>query len=166
MSFFKDFKDDLSQAVNELMPEEGASQAAPQMVDTISETSAPIGQDDLAELINVKKYQSDIININTANQQVICAAVEKPGHRIMKRFISQLSSCLPAVSQKIIIITGNKPQFFSTGRFVRHLRAHISYQIGQRLTDLCSDKEDKDKHNYQKSQYKNRLHSQQQQHLI
>ncbi len=51
MSFFKDFKDDLSQAVNELMPEEGAAPAAPQMVDTISETSAPIGQDDLAELI-------------------------------------------------------------------------------------------------------------------
>ncbi len=51
MSFFKDFKDDLSQAVNELMPEEGAAQTAPQMVDTISETSAPIGQDDLAELI-------------------------------------------------------------------------------------------------------------------
>ena len=51
MSFFKDFKDDLSQAVNELMPEEGASSAAPQMVDTISESAAPIGQDDLAELI-------------------------------------------------------------------------------------------------------------------
>ena len=50
MSFFKDFKDDLSQAVNELMPEEGAA-SAPQMVDTISESSAPIGQDDLAELI-------------------------------------------------------------------------------------------------------------------
>ncbi len=51
MSFFKDFKDDLSQAVNELMPEEGGASAAPQMVDTISEASAPIGQDDLAELI-------------------------------------------------------------------------------------------------------------------
>ena len=50
MSFFKDFKDDLSQAVNELMPEESAA-AAPQMVDTISESAAPIGQDDLAELI-------------------------------------------------------------------------------------------------------------------
>ena len=51
MSFFKDFKDDLSQAVNELMPDEAAAGAAPQMVDTISESSAPIGQDDLAELI-------------------------------------------------------------------------------------------------------------------
>ena len=51
MSFFKDFKDDLSQAVNELMPEEGAAQSAPQMVDTITENSTPIGQDDLAELI-------------------------------------------------------------------------------------------------------------------
>ena len=52
MSFFKDFKDDLSQAVNELMPEEAAPSATPQMVDTISESAAPIGQDDLAELIN------------------------------------------------------------------------------------------------------------------
>ncbi len=51
MSFFKDFKDDLSQAVNELMPEEGGAAAAPQMVDTVSEPTAPIGQDDLAELI-------------------------------------------------------------------------------------------------------------------
>ena len=51
MSFFKDFKDDLSQAVNELMPEEGGAAAAPQMVDTITESAAPIGQDDLAELI-------------------------------------------------------------------------------------------------------------------
>ena len=51
MSFFKDFKDDLSQAVNELMPEEGAAAASPQMVDTITESAAPIGQDDLAELI-------------------------------------------------------------------------------------------------------------------
>ena len=52
MSFFKDFKDDLSQAVNELMPDEGAKAAPePQMVDTITEPSTPIGQDDLAELI-------------------------------------------------------------------------------------------------------------------
>ncbi len=51
MSFFKDFKDDLSQAVNDLMPEEQPAQAAPQMVDTITESSTPIGQDDLAELI-------------------------------------------------------------------------------------------------------------------
>ena len=52
MSFFKDFKDDLSQAVNELMPEEGAKTAPePQMVDTITENASPIGQDDLAELI-------------------------------------------------------------------------------------------------------------------
>ena len=42
MSFFKDFKDDLSQAVNELMPEEAAPSAAPQMVDTISESAGGI----------------------------------------------------------------------------------------------------------------------------
>ena len=42
MSFFKDFKDDLSQAVNELMPGEAASatEEAPQMVDTITEPAA------------------------------------------------------------------------------------------------------------------------------
>lgn len=37
MSFFKDFKDDLSQAVNELMPSEAPSSEAPAMVDTISQ---------------------------------------------------------------------------------------------------------------------------------
>lgn len=51
MSFFKDFKDDLSQAVNELMPEESAANEMPQMVDTISEPEAPVSQDDLAALI-------------------------------------------------------------------------------------------------------------------
>ena len=50
MSFFKDFKDDLSQAVNELMPEEGA-QNSPTMVDTISDSTAPLNQDGLAELL-------------------------------------------------------------------------------------------------------------------
>ena len=42
MSFFKDFKDDLSQAVNELMPGEAsaAPEEAPQMVDTITEPAA------------------------------------------------------------------------------------------------------------------------------
>ena len=48
MSFFKDFKDDLNQAVNELMPEENAAQAAPQMVDTISEPVAEAATDDMS----------------------------------------------------------------------------------------------------------------------
>ena len=47
MSFFKDFKEDLSQAVNELMPEETA---APVVEPTVE--SAPIGQDDLASMLN------------------------------------------------------------------------------------------------------------------
>lgn len=69
MSFFKDFKDDLSQAVNELMPEESAPVApvvetpvvaepvapapAPvaQMVDTISEAAPAFAQDDIADLL-------------------------------------------------------------------------------------------------------------------
>lgn len=61
MSFFKDFKDDLSQAVNELMPEENvtpvAPQAetpvaeAPQMVDTFTEAAPEYAQDDIADLL-------------------------------------------------------------------------------------------------------------------
>jgi len=44
MSFFKDFKEDLSQAVNELMPEETAAPAA--------EAAASIDQDDLASMLS------------------------------------------------------------------------------------------------------------------
>ena len=67
MSFFKDFKDDLSQAVNELMPEESTPVAAapvvetpvveapvveaPQMVDTISEAAPAFAQDDIADML-------------------------------------------------------------------------------------------------------------------
>ena len=52
MSFFKDFKDDLSQAVNELMPEEKTAEAAPQMVDTITETENTVSEaDELASLL-------------------------------------------------------------------------------------------------------------------
>lgn len=52
MSFFKDFKDDLSQAVNELMPEDGATSAEQSMmVDTISEPAASYDQSDLADLL-------------------------------------------------------------------------------------------------------------------
>jgi len=52
MSFFKDFKDDLSQAVNELMPEEKAAEAAPQMVDTITESAPATSEaDELASLL-------------------------------------------------------------------------------------------------------------------
>lgn len=60
MSFFKDFKDDLSQAVNELMPEESTPVAPaaatpvepqPQMVDTISQSEPSFGQDDIADLL-------------------------------------------------------------------------------------------------------------------
>ena len=59
MSFFKDFKDDLSQAVNELMPEESTPVAPvatpvapePQMVDTISQAEPSFGQDDIADLL-------------------------------------------------------------------------------------------------------------------
>ncbi len=81
MSFFKDFKDDLSQAVNELMPEEAAPSAAPQMVDTISESAAPIGQDDLAELV---KGLDDAATVSEpmfeAAPEVSSASVSVPVH--------------------------------------------------------------------------------------
>lgn len=74
MSFFKDFKDDLSQAVNELMPEEGASveTSAPQMVDTISEPAAQPSQDDLADLL--KSLDAEV----TVNTPVADAMFEAP----------------------------------------------------------------------------------------
>ena len=49
MSFFKDFKEDLSQAVNELMPEETA---APAPAPVVEEPVASIGQDELASMLN------------------------------------------------------------------------------------------------------------------
>ena len=56
MSFFKDFKADLSQAVNELLPDEapaGQSMAEqPQMVDTITEESPVFAQEDLASMLD------------------------------------------------------------------------------------------------------------------
>ena len=69
MSFFKDFKDDLSQAVNELMPEEGAVEtAAPQMVDTISEPVEKTSQDDLADLL--KSLDAEV-TVNTPQAEAI-----------------------------------------------------------------------------------------------
>ncbi len=62
MSFFKDFKEDLSQAVNELLPEEKSEEPItlaedimddqPQMVDTISESDAVFDKSDIADLLN------------------------------------------------------------------------------------------------------------------
>ena len=79
MSFFKDFKDDLSQAVNELMPEESAATAAPQMVDTISEPVAQPSQDDLADLLNSLDAE---VTVNTPQAEQIfgdlTAAVSEP----------------------------------------------------------------------------------------
>lgn len=53
MSFFKDFKEDLSQAVNELMPEEtaAATPAAP-VAPQVEEPAPAIGQDELANMLN------------------------------------------------------------------------------------------------------------------
>ena len=56
MSFFKDFKADLSQAVNELLPDEAGTQQdimadEPQMVDTITEDTPMFVQEDLTSLL-------------------------------------------------------------------------------------------------------------------
>ena len=50
MSFFKDFKEDLSQAVNELMPEDHTADAS-SMVDTVKESEAGQGTDSLKDLL-------------------------------------------------------------------------------------------------------------------
>ena len=72
MSFFKDFKDDLTQAVNELMPEESASADAPQMVDTISEPVATVSQDDLAEML--KGLDEPVVAAETVAEPIFEAA--------------------------------------------------------------------------------------------
>ena len=53
MSFFKDFKEDLSQAVNELMPEDKVAPVSeePQMVDTITGSDNAATMDDISELL-------------------------------------------------------------------------------------------------------------------
>lgn len=53
MSFFKDFKEDLSQAVNELMPEDKVTPVSeePQMVDTITGSDNDATMDDISELL-------------------------------------------------------------------------------------------------------------------
>jgi len=71
MSFFKDFKDDLSQAVNELMPEEGVK-TEPQMVDTISEPVVSPSQDDLADLL--KNLEAEV-TVNTPQAEQMFEAV-------------------------------------------------------------------------------------------
>lgn len=61
MSFFKDFKADLSQAVNELLPDEAPAQQdimadEPQMVDTITEETPVYVQEDIASMLeNLEK---------------------------------------------------------------------------------------------------------------
>ena len=57
MSFFKDFKEDLSQAVNELLPEEKSEPARdimaqpPQMVDTITEDEPVFDRNEIADML-------------------------------------------------------------------------------------------------------------------
>lgn len=57
MSFFKDFKEDLSQAVNELLPEEKNEPVndfmaeSPQMVDTITEDEPAFDKDEIANML-------------------------------------------------------------------------------------------------------------------
>lgn len=65
MSFFKDFKEDLSQAVNELIPEEAAAKAAP-VVEPVAEEPADTGfnPDDLADMLkNIDDVQTGDIKV-------------------------------------------------------------------------------------------------------
>lgn len=65
MSFFKDFKEDLSQAVNELIPEEAAAKAAP-VVEPVAEEPVDTGfnPDDLADMLkNIDDVQTGDIKV-------------------------------------------------------------------------------------------------------
>ena len=64
MSFFKDFKEDLSQAVNELMPEEstGNAKEEAQMVDTLTVDTLTDDEDDNEP--SIEEMLSNIENIN------------------------------------------------------------------------------------------------------
>lgn len=64
MSFFKDFKEDLSQAVNELMPEEAAASIPEdiQMVDTLTVDTLTDDEDDNEP--SIEEMLSNIENIN------------------------------------------------------------------------------------------------------
>ena len=59
MSFFKDFKEDLSQAVNELMPEESAPVAPAAPVAEPADTG--FNPDDLADMLkNIEEVQTEV----------------------------------------------------------------------------------------------------------
>ena len=79
MSFFKDFKDDLSQAVNELLPEETTDASADsladleseaQMVDTITEDEPAFGKDDIADMLKNFEAMSESTEEKPAEVQV------------------------------------------------------------------------------------------------
>ena len=76
MSFFKDFKDDLSQAVNELMPENGEQPVQPQMVDTITPAAVPEApkaeEDELASLLAA--LDMDVVNEEANKAEEAAAA--------------------------------------------------------------------------------------------
>lgn len=66
MSFFKDFKEDLSQAVNELMPEEAAAAVETPVVETASvpvaeEPDTGFNPDELADMLkNIDEVQTEV----------------------------------------------------------------------------------------------------------
>ncbi len=70
MSFFKDFKEDLSQAVNELMPEDsnGKSQEDIQMVDTL--TVDTLTEDEDENEPSIEEMLNNIENINLAGESL------------------------------------------------------------------------------------------------
>ena len=70
MSFFKDFKEDLSQAVNELMPEESAGKAQEdiQMVDTLTVDTLTDDEDENEP--SIEEMLNNIENINLAGDSI------------------------------------------------------------------------------------------------
>lgn len=80
MSFFKDFKEDLSQAVNELMPEEsaGSTQDDIQMVDTLTVDTLTDDEDDNEPSIEEMLNNIEHINIekDAENAESVFAAAK------------------------------------------------------------------------------------------
>lgn len=78
MSFFKDFKDDLTQAVNELIPEEN-TQAAPAA--PVAEPDSAFNPDELADMLkNIEEVQTEVKaeEVPVAEPVVAAPVAEEP----------------------------------------------------------------------------------------
>ena len=106
MSFFKDFKDDLSQAVNDLMPQEAAPQEAPQMVDTISEPVAAAIAEPVAEPVSEADELASLLA--TLDMEVVNEAVNEaaPEESVADTSVPNI----PVYTETVAPVAEEKPQ--------------------------------------------------------